>query len=345
MLTHYSRRALVFVVFVLGLSTAHAQAPKVHVHLLIVADGENFAGGARDRIYADGNSIEDVIGAQIPAEDLSVLEIDRNKQITRRSVLNAISNVEPAPNDVLVFYYSGHGAVDPRQGHYFQLSGNSDTLLRSDLRNALLSRNARLTVMITDCCAAILNLPRAAGAAAHAPAEKWSPLCKKLMKEGAGLVDFTSSTPPEFSFISKEKFGSIFTQCLCEEIVNNESRPMTWKELFGLTKGATVKQSLKERGEGGRQTPQLLRYEVMRLGVEAQGIQGGGVRIIRVADGFPAAKAGIEPGDVIVSWNGVPVRGSADFDRIVDESHGEVEVEVRNVRDRQIYSITIKLPN
>jgi membrane-associated protease RseP (regulator of RpoE activity) len=69
----------------------------------------------------------------------------------------------------------------------------------------------------------------------------------------------------------------------------------------------------------------------------------GGARVVGVTDGSPAEKAGIQEGDVIVSFDGSPVRGPAMLtERIRAASPGD-EVSVRVRRDGRNVDLTAEL--
>ena len=156
---------------------------------------------------------------------------------------NALSDVRA--NDVLIFYYAGHGATDPRIGHFFQTSGGD--LPRSAPCAAILRRQPRLAVMLTDCCssAARFRPPKTApapGAAAPAAPPGMSKLMRCLFFEHRGLVDITGATydartgKGEFGWYGPQ--GGVFTTALTdallftpfEEIDASRDGFVTWTE-------------------------------------------------------------------------------------------------------------------
>jgi hypothetical protein len=167
-------------------------------------------------------------------------------QITPRGLIsyfNALGDV--MPTDVLIFYYAGHGATDPRIGHFFQTSGGD--LPRSELRAALLRQRPRLAVMLTDCCssAARFRPPRTApapGAAAPGAPPGMSKLMRCLFFDHRGLVDITGATydprtgKGEFGWYGPQ--GGVFTTALTDaflftpfdEIDASHDGFVTWTE-------------------------------------------------------------------------------------------------------------------
>jgi serine protease Do len=66
-----------------------------------------------------------------------------------------------------------------------------------------------------------------------------------------------------------------------------------------------------------------------------------GAVVLNVAPGGAAAKAGLEPGDVIISYNGKPIRNRDELVGMVTATKPGTSVPVRIVRDRQERTITV----
>lgn len=336
------------------------QGQAVKLRVLAVADPAGFDERNGRKVLADAYSIVDAFAKQVPENDLSCEVVANGRVLTPDTILTSIRDMQVNRNDALVFFYSGHGAYDPKYGnYYFQLSGygssGRDYLLRSQLKQALIAKGARLTVVISDCCAAKLLLPEERGyerTVSLARADGWSPLCKKLMKETSGYIDFTSSTPPESSWTDKTRNGSIFSLELTSVLGLKRDQSLSWKEVFQNARKATIEVA---RVRGKTQTPIMLAYDVrgtgsggnrngVRFGAEAQSLSGGGVVIRQVIPGFAAENAGLEVGDELHGWNGNKIESIHDFSRFVDSSRGEVVITVRNVRDGEWYDIIVNLP-
>ncbi|MDR2755527.1 MAG: caspase family protein, partial [Planctomycetaceae bacterium] len=78
-------------------------------------------------------------------------------------LFNTIRNLNVSPSDVVFFYYAGHGAINkqsnqPSEQHYLRFN-TKNIIWRSELQKALQAKNAELTILITDCCAAIGLVP------------------------------------------------------------------------------------------------------------------------------------------------------------------------------------------
>ncbi|MBL7771912.1 MAG: caspase family protein [Chitinophagaceae bacterium] len=79
----------------------------------------------------------------------------------KNNVLSEIKLLLPSPDDIVIFYFSGHGyrkETDPRRFPYFDLRATdaedylTQTMNLEDVQTALLAKNARLTLVFSDCC-------------------------------------------------------------------------------------------------------------------------------------------------------------------------------------------------
>jgi S1-C subfamily serine protease len=68
----------------------------------------------------------------------------------------------------------------------------------------------------------------------------------------------------------------------------------------------------------------------------------GGVRIMSVESGSPAAEAGLADGDVIVAWDGKPVGSIDELHRLLTEAYLHTSVEVTVLRRSQKLTRTVK---
>ncbi len=79
----------------------------------------------------------------------------------KENVEKALDELKPAPNDIIVFYYSGHGFRKPKDGRqfpYMDLRPKVDdtymvnSLNVEDVYTSIRKKGARFNLVLTDCC-------------------------------------------------------------------------------------------------------------------------------------------------------------------------------------------------
>jgi hypothetical protein len=126
------------------------------LHILIVADTNDARIGSHVR--ADKFSLLGALEGSIPNErhSVKVLEAD---QATPENVLSYYRDLTTGPNDVLLFYYAGHGAIDPKFGQV--LTMQTANLSRRTLVKTILDKPSALQIILTDCCSVFGEVPQA----------------------------------------------------------------------------------------------------------------------------------------------------------------------------------------
>ncbi len=90
------------------------------------------------------------------------------KYFSKVNVDNAINSLRPSPNDVVVFYYTGHGYSNPNDGFTFpymdlrtkdfQPLSPAYSINMQDVYNKIKEKGARLNLILSDCCNSDPNL-------------------------------------------------------------------------------------------------------------------------------------------------------------------------------------------
>jgi hypothetical protein len=330
---------------------------------VVVGDRSPAAGWGKytANVAMDVTNIRGMLGDNMPEARLHAisLELEEDVDSDPKNVLAAISEIKLAPNDTLLFFYTGHGGSDD-QGHYLALARGK--LYRKTLLDALTSKAARLTVLITDSCNSrsdgyLFLAPAYRSANPAAP----TALFRSLFLEPKGLVDINSCAPGESAFFTpldeqmRELPGSVFTKALTSWVGKNRDRGRVWDELVRevslqvLTdfhdyypKGAQV---AKGEPVQTQQTVYPIRYPGMpekqgpRTGFVIRDFPGQGAVIISVQAGSPAAGVfiinqeaftSLTPQQVIVSVNG---QGVQNTDQVVQAIKASPQIVRLGIRD------------
>jgi hypothetical protein len=138
-----------------------------------------------------------------------------NNRPTRGNILNSLNAVAAAtqPDDLLLFYYSGHGDVDENESYLVSYDGWAATLKHtavsfSDVKQIMQQAPARNKVVILDACHAGVSLG-SKGKAQMSPA-----FISRVFEEAEGFVVLSSCTRNQLSYQSSQRGQSIYTHFL-----------------------------------------------------------------------------------------------------------------------------------
>jgi hypothetical protein len=248
-------RGLVAVaVIALGAPAGRAEV-EGHVHLVIACD-TNPAAHLGEAVTRDAANIGNVFSGDIPPAMRTITSIP-TEQMNPQGILDAIDALPVAAGtDIVVFYYSGHGAYNPQMGPFLDLPERG-TLRRSAIHQAIQRKGPKLAVVLTDCCYALK--PRrqvqaytmAPGAPTGEPPEiVLSPLFESLLFRTTGIVDITSSKQGEISMTRDDNNGSVFTYPLVQFLRQNAQRPLSWGDVFQVVR-RQVSADFKGSNPGG----------------------------------------------------------------------------------------------
>jgi len=224
------RRAIFQAAIVVGVLIAVLLSFATHVcaqrvHLVTVHDSES---GISASCKKDVFSVTNIL------QEWNNISVKPLKTKTRADgLLRTIEALSVGENDVLFFYYAGHGICDAQKQHFLTMNYTPtqyDTLSRNRLREALLAKNARLTILVTDCCANIGSVEGAVGGA--------TPDLDKNLRQlfsASGLVDINSSSPGESAWGSDAK-GGLFTDAFYTAFYHCSD----WNAFFAYVKEQTA---------------------------------------------------------------------------------------------------------
>jgi hypothetical protein len=133
---------------------------KTKIHLIAVANTVDKSIGSSskkdlDRVTTTFRTVADELAIQL--DTITIFGNNFNKA----NVQKAIDKLKPAPDDIVVFYYSGHGFRYPTDSsEYARMSFRIDpsadlkanNLGIEDIYKQLLKKHAKFTLVLGDCC-------------------------------------------------------------------------------------------------------------------------------------------------------------------------------------------------
>src|SRR5262249_19514344 len=152
--------AVLFVfLFASPLTSTQVRAEASRVRILLLSDR---SGNARERQRRaiTLNRLRSVLRSSLRKQGVRgryTLDVLAGPRLTPDTVFNYYRNLRTGPNEALVFYGNAHGATNAQRGLYISLSKRP--LFRSELKRAMLRKNPRLAVILTDTCAGLPGRP------------------------------------------------------------------------------------------------------------------------------------------------------------------------------------------
>ncbi|MCC6461240.1 MAG: caspase family protein [Saprospiraceae bacterium] len=181
------------------------------------------------------------------------LRDNSDTQFTAAEVNQEIAGLNVQKNDVVVFYYSGHG-YNEGSDQWPTLNFKDKNYWLSDILKQLngRTRSAKLVLCVADCCNKGMSN-------AALPAESFNPISSANMKalftgfQGRKTVLMSASKQGQFSWSDLQR-GALFGICLRNAVykyTDNSSDAPTWEAIGERVKETTL------RSSGNKQEPQL----------------------------------------------------------------------------------------
>lgn len=226
------------------------------LHLVLVANTEDRDIGKtcvidKDATYKTFSEIAEFLEINFKPTVIA------GKEFSKVNVDKAVSSVRPGPNDIVVFYYSGHGfneVDEPYQFPYldlrdksFQKYGGPFTLNIESIYQKLRSKGARLNLVISDCCNKDPTsgaLVSSEGASTRTSSIGWNKEnCQALFMSKQPLsIMMTAAQKGELS-AGNPSDGGIFTFIFREQLekaLGPFTRNPSWNNLVQSAKKETV---------------------------------------------------------------------------------------------------------
>ena len=177
----------------------------------------------------------------------------------KETVENKIKTfLTPGPNDIVVFYYSGHGfrkEKDSRPGPYMDMSVDytdknymDKAIKLEDITEMIRKKGARLNLVVSDCCNKQVGETSSVDGAAITGkkgglGDYWSDknLRDLFLNVNRTTIMFTAAEPFQLA-ISNPVFGGYFSNFFINAIDTHLSyakNNVTWEDIIALTKKNT----------------------------------------------------------------------------------------------------------
>jgi LysM repeat protein len=235
------------------------------IHLVLVSDTDDYSIG--DGCEMNEGRIERQLASIGESCGMDV-KIYHNKSHTFsvEAIEYTLQNIKITKDDVIWFYYSGHG-INASQSEWPKLLIDGTTLQLTEVHRNLLGMGARLTITTGDCCN--VGTPRSV-ASNHAPLyssvgargadeQMKKQNYSKLFKKAKGEIIMSGSRVGEYARYS-DALGGFFTLGLCETLYNagnnTQLEKTNWEQILNDTYDYTL------RSTTDVQVPQHPQYKI-----------------------------------------------------------------------------------
>jgi len=146
---------MLFVLCGLVFGTLNVEAQTVHALVVVMNADDSIGKGVEKSLDKINAFLDQDVGNHYRVEK-TVLRSSTG-ETTPDAVLQWIRNVRPAADDVVFFYYNGHGGMVSKtdQRTYLYLTGGR--LYRDKIAEAMQNVSCRLKLIITDCCSSYIS--------------------------------------------------------------------------------------------------------------------------------------------------------------------------------------------
>jgi hypothetical protein len=163
----------------------------------------------------------------------------RGDKATLANIKKTLTSLQSSPNDMLLFYFSGHGGME--NGETFINTHDDKFFFRKDLTALLQQKQGRLRIAITDACSNDIDgfvASRSLSRTSKSANGEFDEAYRKLFYQYEGLLDIAASSKGEYAF-STDDLGGFFTHYFVKEglLKNPEGG---WEAIFEKAKDRTI---------------------------------------------------------------------------------------------------------
>lgn len=258
---------LLTAVFVLSSLAANAQT--MHFISMFDTNDQKIGSGMKTERMLINNELQTIAGYLEEFGYDSQFSDYYGVNCGRSSLIQAINGLQVGNNDVVVFYYGGHGARAVSDSDRFPQMclgerNQANWVPSSLIKNMITKKNPRLTIVLTGCC----NYPDNGVTIKSIIAQSGSytsmaninkEAFKELFLNSKGVVQLTSSRAGEFSWCNDK--GSFFALALLETLndVGKGTVSPNWNSVCQTIKGMVSSLNIPTQEGYVKQNPD---YEV-----------------------------------------------------------------------------------
>ncbi len=235
-----------------GITNLSPVEKKIKMHLLIVSNTNDPSIGKgcgfdTRRAMLMFDSIRRYLGIGMQTTVIT------GKTYNKANVQKAIKALNPDPNDIVVFYYTGHGFRKPEDSRiypYIDLRPKNDdtynvnSLNIQDVFDAIRTKpkSARLNLVISDCCNTIPGAAKSNGKSigGFRDINEWSEVnCRKLFLDQTPVSVLITAAEVGQTAACDTTTGSLFTiffKATLENCLSKEKKNVSWDQVVNETK-------------------------------------------------------------------------------------------------------------
>lgn len=236
-----------------------ATSETVNLHLIVVANTKISDIGPSTKVDSDNLSGELSGIAEVLKMNFLHTEISE-ENFTKETLETVLMGLNPQANDIVVFYYSGHGfryaeeenliypQLDLRYNPYQEM-GAGTTVNLEEIYAVITEKGGRLNIILGDCCNNEIGLTRQVGSSfmasrgnVNADIEK----LEKLFLNSRGNLIAAGASKGEYSWCSSQ--GGFFTNSFISALREESSAlrandDANWTDIIAKTKTGTLSKS------------------------------------------------------------------------------------------------------
>jgi len=241
-------------------TTTNTGSVSAKIHFIVVANTNDARIGPSVQkdmrnIYSEIKDVATFLNLPMVYTEVS------GQKFGKKNVESALNALSPGPNDIVIFYYSGHGfsydqteiqaypQLDLRESRFEDIT--TATLNASDIYFTIKGKNARLNLIITDCCNSSIGLLRPEGRNFAQTAKSllgWNKsFCYNLFMQSKGSIITTAAKKGQFAYGNSDiggYFTSNFTTAMEKYLSKFQSATPTWQQIVDEAYNSTIGLSL-----------------------------------------------------------------------------------------------------